>query len=102
MAVGSKLVGIGTGLVVRKVSDALISKAWRRTRHSEPPTDPAAPGTPWADAVSWAVASGVAMAVGRLLATRGTATAKMKLTGKAPEGMEPPQPTGLVGSLKRS
>lgn len=101
MAVGSKLVGIGTGLVVRKASDALISKAWRRTRHSEPPADPASPGTPWKDAVSWAIASGVAMAVGRLLATRGTATAKMKITGKVPEGLEPPQPQGLMGSLAR-
>ncbi|MCW2613229.1 MAG: hypothetical protein JWN08_223 [Frankiales bacterium] len=102
MAVGSKLVGIGTGLVVRKVSDALISKAWKKTKHSDPPTDPASPGTPWAEAVSWAVASGVAMAVGRLLATRGTATAKMKITGKVPEGMEPPQPKGLAGTLRRS
>lgn len=101
MAVGSKVVGIGTGLVVRKISDAVISKAWRKTRHSEPPADPAAPGTPWADAVSWAVASGAAMAVGRLLATRGTATAKMKITGKVPEGLEPPQPKGLVASLKK-
>lgn len=101
MAVGSKLVGIGTGLVVRKVSDAVISKAWRKTRGSEPPADPASPGTPWAEAISWAVASGVAMAVGRLVATRGTATAKMKLTGKVPEGLEPPRPTGLTGLRER-
>lgn len=101
MAVGSKLVGIGTGLVVRKASDALITQIWKKTKHSDPPVDPAAPGTPWAEAVSWAVASGVAMAVGRLLATRGTATAKMKLTGKAPEGLEPTPPEGLLSSLKR-
>ncbi|MCW2776850.1 MAG: hypothetical protein JWN17_575 [Frankiales bacterium] len=93
MAVGSKLVGIATGVVVRKVADKAVSSAWRRTRHTEPPADPAAPGTPWGDALSWAVASGVAMAVARLLATRGTATAKLKLTGKAPEGLEPPKGT---------
>lgn len=90
MAVGSKLVGIGTGIAVRKVSDKVLSGVWRRSRHQEPPADPAAPGTPWGEALSWAVASGVAMAVARLLATRGTATAKMKLTGKAPEGLEGP------------
>ncbi len=90
MAVGSKLVGIVTGVVVRKVADRAVTAVWRRTKHSEPPADPAAPGTPWGEAVSWAVASGVAMAVARLLATRGTATAKMKITGKAPEGLEPP------------
>ena len=100
MAVGSKLVGIGTGLVVRKISDAVIDKVWRKTRHTAPPTDPASPGTSWGDALSWAIASGVAVAVGRLVATRGTATAKMKLTGKAPEGMEPPKPKAMA-ALRR-
>jgi hypothetical protein len=90
MAVGSKLVGIGTGIVVRKVSDKALSAVWKKTKHSEPPADPASPGTPWSEALSWAAASGVAMAVARLLATRGTATAKMKMTGKAPEGLEGP------------
>ncbi len=90
MAVGSKLVGIGTGIVVRKVSDKALGAAWKKTKHTEPPADPASPGTPWSEAISWAVASGVAMAVARLLATRGTATAKMKITGKAPEGLEGP------------
>ena len=90
MAVGSKLIGIGTGIVVRKLSDKALSKVWQKTKHTEPPADPASPGTPWGEALSWAVASGVAMAVARLVATRGAATAKMKVTGKAPEGLEGP------------
>lgn len=90
MAVGSKLIGIGTGIVVRKVSDKVLSKVWQKTKHQAPPADPASPGTPWVEALSWAAASGVAMAVARLVATRGAATAKMKVTGKAPEGLEGP------------
>ena len=90
MAVGSRLVGIATGIVVRKLSDKALSKVWQKTKHQAPPADPASPGTPWGEALSWAAASGVAMAVARLVATRGTATAKMKLTGKAPEGLEGP------------
>ena len=90
MAVGSKLVGIATGVLARKVSDKALDKVWQRTKHSAPPADPAAPGTPWGEAISWAIASGVAVAVARLLATRGMATAKIKLTGEVPEGMEPP------------
>ncbi len=90
MAMGSKLVGIGTGLAVRKLSEKGLNKVWRKTRHTAPPADPASPGTPWAEALSYAVASGVAIGVARLVATRGAATAKMKLTGKAPEGMEGP------------
>lgn len=93
MALGSKLVGIGTGIAVRKVSENVLTKVWQRTKHTDPPADPAAPGTPWPEALSYAVASGVAIGVARLLATKGTATAKMKLTGKVPEGMEGPKPT---------
>jgi hypothetical protein len=90
MAVGSKVVGIATGVVVRKVSDKALTAVWKKTKRTDPPADPAAPGTPWSEALSWAAASGVAMAVARMLATRGTATAKMKITGKTPEGLEGP------------
>jgi hypothetical protein len=96
MAVGSKLVGIATGVVIRKISMQVLDKVWRKTKHSEPPADPASPGTPWVEALSWAAASGIAVGVGRLVATKGAATAKMKMTGKVPEGMEPPQPKGLA------
>ena len=90
MALGSKVVGIGTGFAARKVSDKAVSAAWRKTKNTEPPADPASPGTPWAEALTWAAVSAVAMAVARLLATRGTAVAKMKITGEAPEGLEGP------------
>ncbi len=33
MAIGSKLVGIATGIVVRKVSDKALSAAWKKTKH---------------------------------------------------------------------
>ena len=90
MAVGSKLVGIATGVVVRKVADKGVGAVWRKTKRTEPPADPAAPGTPWGEAVAWAVASGVAMSVARLVATRSAASAKLLLTGRAPKGLEPP------------
>ena len=94
MAMGSKLIGIGTGIAVRKVSEKVLNKVWLKTKHSAPPADPASPGTPWPEALSYAVASGVAIGVARLVATKGAATAKMKVTGKAPEGMEGPAPKG--------
>ena len=95
MAVGSKLVGIATGIAVRKLSEKVLDVVWKRTKHSDPPADPASPGTPWVEALSWAAASGVAVGVSRLVTTKGLATAKLKLTGKVPEGMEGPEPTGL-------
>ena len=95
MALGSKLVGIGTGIAVRKVSQKVLTKVWQRTKHTDPPADPNAPGVPWPEALSYAVASGVAIGVARLIATKGAASAKVKLTGKPPKGMEGPQPTPL-------
>ena len=90
MAVGSKLVGIATGIAARKVSEAVLDKVWLKTKHTSPPSDPASPLTPWTEAISWAVASGIAVGVSRLVATRGMAAAKLKLTGQVPEGMEGP------------
>ncbi len=96
MAVGSQLIGIVTGVVTRKISMVVLDKVWRKTKKTEPPADPASPGTPWVEALTWAAASGVAVGVGRLVATKGAATAKLKLTGQVPEGMEgPSQPKGV-------
>ena len=92
MAVGSKLVGIATGLVVRTLSVKVMNATWRRTRHTDPPADPNSPNVPWSDALIWAASSGVAVGVMRLVATRGTASAVKKVTGRPPEGMEGPGP----------
>jgi hypothetical protein len=92
MAVGSKLAGIVAGIAARKATNKLLAKAWRRTRHTEPPAHPASPGLSWGDALSWAVASGVAMGIARIVTSRGMATATAKLTGHPPEGMEGPGP----------
>lgn len=85
MAVLSKLIGIGVGIGVRKASEKALDKVWRKTKGTPPPADPASPSTPWSTALSWAVASGAAVGVSRLLATKGTATAKAKLTGSTAE-----------------
>ena len=97
MAVGSQLIGIATGVVTRKISMVVLDKVWRTTKKTEPPADPASPGTPWLEAITWAAASGVAVGVARLVTTKGVATARMKLTGQVPEGMEGP---GAKGTAK--
>ena len=101
MAVGSQLIGIATGVVTRKISMVVLDKVWRKTKKTEPPADPASPGTPWVEALTWAAASGVAVGVSRLVATKGAATAKAKLTGKVPEGMEGPKPKGVRAVVLR-
>ena len=91
-ALGSKLAGIATGVAARKASKPLLDKVWRKYKHSDPPEHPASPDTPWPEAISWAVASGIAYGVARLVAMKGVASAKAKVTGKVPEGMEGPGP----------
>lgn len=86
--VGWKVLGYGfaipTGMVVRKSIDAV----WMSAVGSDPPKNPAAPGTRWREAVGWAAASGVAVAVGRMVASRGAAAAYKTLTGSLPPGLE--------------
>lgn len=83
-----KVVGTGSaivaGLMVRKV----VIGVWTKTRHSDPPSNPAARGTSWGDALGWTVATGIAVAVARLVATRGAAAVWEKATGNLPPGLE--------------
>lgn len=86
--VGWKVTGlmfaIPAGIAARKAMDV----AWRKTRKSDPPANPAAPGTTWTEALLWAAASGVAFAVFRMVAARGAAATWRSLTGGLPPGLE--------------
>jgi Protein of unknown function (DUF4235) len=75
---------VPTGIAVRKA----IESGWRKTKHDDPPKNPAAPGTEWSEALMWAVVSGVAVAAARLVAARGAAATWKSLTGKLPPGVE--------------
>jgi len=75
---------VPTGIAARKALDA----AWRAARHNDPPRNPAAPGTAWAEALAWAAVSGMSIAAARLIAARGAAAAWKSVTGKLPPGIE--------------
>lgn len=86
--IGWKIVALGfavpTSIVVRKA----IETGWRKTKHDDPPKNPAAPGTEWSEALMWAAVSGIAVAAARLVAARGAAATWKSLTGKLPPGVE--------------
>ena len=86
--IGWKILALGfvvpTGIAVRKA----IETGWRKTKHDDPPKNPAAPGTEWSEALIWAALSGIAVATGRLVAARGAAATWKSLTGKLPPGVE--------------
>ena len=75
---------IPAGIAARKALDA----AWKRTRRSDPPANPAAPGTTWGEALAWAAVSGVVFAAARMVAARGAAATWRSLTGSLPPGLE--------------
>lgn len=72
------------GVAARKV----MVKGWRATTGSNPPANPAAPGTQWREAIPFALASGALMGLARMLATRKAASYYQKSTGRLPPGME--------------
>jgi hypothetical protein len=75
-------------LVATRLSLKAMTGGWRTVKRSEPPANPAAPGTGWGEAVAWAGASGVAIALARLAARRGAAGAWRRATGSLPPGVE--------------
>jgi hypothetical protein len=78
------LFAVPAGIAARKAADA----AWKKARHTDPPANPAAPGTTCAEALVWAAVSGVFFAAARMVAARGAAATWRSLTGSLPPGLE--------------
>ena len=83
-----KVVGGLSGVAAGAVTRLALQKGWRRLKGSDPPANPAAPGTAWSEALGWAMASGVAIAVSRMVGQRGAAGAWKATTGRYPEALE--------------
>jgi hypothetical protein len=83
-----KALALAAGAASAAITRRALSSAWRRTRGGDPPRNPAAPSTTWAQALTWAAASGVALAVSRLVAQRGAAAAWRAKTGSNPPDLE--------------
>ncbi len=69
-------------------AEKALAAGWRAVRKSDPPRNPAAPGTDWAEALAWAAVSGLAVAGARLLAARAAVATYKRLTGELPPGIE--------------
>ncbi len=79
-------------LVAARMTAKAVTGGWKKVKRSDPPANPAAPGTGWGEAIGWATASGVAIALARLAARRGAAGAWRKVTGSLPPGVEEAAP----------
>jgi hypothetical protein len=83
-----KAVGTSGAILASLMARKLVTAAWTKTRKTDPPSNPAAPGTSWGEALAWAAISGLVVAVGRLLAQRGAAAGWKKTLGSLPPGLE--------------
>ncbi len=87
-----KVVGGLSGVAAGAAMRLAMQKGWLRVTGSDPPANPAAPGTAWSEALGWAAASGVAIAVSRMVAQRGAAGAWKATTGRYPEALDSVSP----------
>ncbi len=85
---GWKVVALAFAVPAAFATRKALDATWRAIRHDDPPRNPAAPGTSWAEALAWAALSGVAIAAARMVAARGAAAAWESLTGELPPGIE--------------
>jgi hypothetical protein len=76
--------GVLSGLIVKKV----LFAGWKAARKDDPPANPAAPGTGWADSLAWAGAVAAGASIAKVVAMRGAAAGWEKATGHLPPGIE--------------
>lgn len=81
-----RVLGVAFAVPVSYAVRRGLRATWRRSRGSEPPAQPGAPGTDWREAVVWAAASAAGITVGELVANRGAARVYRALTGSNPPG----------------
>lgn len=82
-----KLAAAGAGIVAGLAVRSLLTAGWKAARRTDPPTNPAAPGTGWGEALAWTVATAAGMGAARLVAVRGAAAGWQKATGQLPPGL---------------
>jgi hypothetical protein len=87
-SIGWRLLGGVSAILAGIAARKALVVAWRRTTGSNPPANPAAPGTQWREAIPYALATGALMGLARMIATRKAANYYRKSTGHLPPGME--------------
>jgi Protein of unknown function (DUF4235) len=87
-SIGWRLLGGVSAMLAGIAARKVLVAGWRRTTGTNPPANPAAPGTDWREAIPYALASGALMGLARMIATRKAASYYRKSTGHLPPGME--------------
>lgn len=83
-----KLVGTGSAILASILVRNVMMSLWRSIVKTDPPNNPAQPGTAWGEALAWTAATGVGVGIARMLASRGAAAGWQRATGALPPGLE--------------
>lgn len=83
-----KAVGTGAAVAAAAMVRNVLVAGWKRTRRTEPPSNPASPYTGWGEALAWAAVTGLLIGVARMIAQRGAAEGWRRATGLYPPGLE--------------
>jgi hypothetical protein len=85
-------VAVASGTLAAVAVRRAAASTWRRSRHGDPPENPAAPDVGWQAALVWAIAVAIGAAVARVVAQRGAAAAWQRATGEPPP-IDPASPS---------
>lgn len=83
-----KLLGTSAAVLAGVITKKITTRAWQKTRHSDPPANPAAWETTWAEALAWSAATGVVVGIMRMLAARGAVEGWRRTIGRLPPDMQ--------------
>lgn len=83
-----KLVGTGSAILASILVRNVMMSLWRSVVKTDPPNNPAQPGTAWGEALAWTAATGVGVGIARMIASRGAAAGWQRYTGALPPGLE--------------
>lgn len=87
-----KVAGVGSAVLAGVAMRKALTAGWEKTRHQQPPMNPAQPGTSWGEALAWTMALGAGVGAARMLAGRAAAAGWQKATGALPPGLESRKP----------
>lgn len=83
-----KLMGTGSAVLASVLIKKVLMSTWQSVAKTQPPNNPAQPGTNWGDAIAWAAGTGVFVGVARMMAARGAAAGWQRAMGTLPPGLE--------------
>jgi hypothetical protein len=83
-----KVFGTGLAIAAAVFTRRVITAAWKKAKHADPPANPAAWETTWAEALAWSAATGVAIGVARMVAARGAVAGWQRAFGRLPPDMQ--------------